>query len=63
MSDNEPSPEKRIATEQTVFRLDGVEADDVTTELLIEMHDLFARHDLPLTSISVEWRIKGVHRS
>ncbi len=57
MQNNEPSPEKRIATGQTIFRLDGFDADDVTTELLAEMHELFNRHEMPLTSISVEWRV------
>ncbi len=57
MSNNTPSPGKCIATDQTVFRLDGFPADDVTTELLVEMHELFSRHDLPLTNISVEWRV------
>ena len=59
MQTNEPSPEKRIATDQTVFRVDGLPADDVTTELLVEMHDLFERHDLPLSSISVEWEVNS----
>ncbi len=57
MSNNTPSSEKRIATDQTVFRLDGIDADDVTTELLVEMHTLFEWHDLPLGSISVEWGV------
>ncbi|KZN23742.1 hypothetical protein A4G99_12830 [Haladaptatus sp. R4] len=57
MSNNEPSPEKRIANGRTVFRVNGIDADDVTTELLVEMHDLFERHDLPLRSISVEWEV------
>ena len=57
MSDNEPSSEKRIATEQTLLRLGAVSPEDVNQELLVDIHDLFEKHDIPLHSVSVErWR-------
>ncbi|WP_423743513.1 hypothetical protein V5735_10720 (plasmid) [Haladaptatus sp. SPP-AMP-3] len=57
MSNNEPSSEKHIATEQTPLRLGGVSPEDVNQELLVDIHDLFENHDIPMHSVSVErWR-------
>ncbi|WP_231182652.1 hypothetical protein [Haladaptatus sp. DYF46] len=57
MSDNEPSPEKRIATEQTLLRLGAVSPEDVSEELLVDIHDVFEDHGIPMHSVSVErWR-------
>ncbi|GKZ13929.1 hypothetical protein [Haladaptatus sp. T7] len=58
MSNNEPSSEKRIATEQPSLHLNGVAPDDLNAEVLLGIHDLFDEHDLPLRSISVERRRK-----
>ncbi len=61
MSNNKSSPEKRIATDQTLLRLRGVESDDLTPGVLPDVHDVFEEHGLSLESTAIEPEGGGFH--